>query len=314
MKLKVLLVNLIVIFSITSCASNTSVQIENKTTEQKITTETSKKGPTEEQIFIDQIKDVSIQFTAIPKITNVNREFSGAYVISVKDKDSNPIADYNLQIAYPSSKSADGVISYTTQDVTTNENGIINFAAPLPTFAANSNVYAYAVPLNETVIEDAKKLGAQAEYKVKSDIITKGAVLFIWDFNEKDRPINNSYEILSEFRNRGMVMVGNAPVNETSYIGKPLSTLYKENYEIIEDSYGYLLVGTVKFFKPVEECDDGYLCSLVAEINAINMKTGNTVFTSTFTNEATGKNWNACVTKCKDELSVKIVDSLVYGL
>lgn len=314
MKLKVLLFNLIVIFSITSCASNTSIQNENSTTEHKTVTEISKKGPTPEQFFIDQIKDVSIQFTATPKIANVNREFSGPYTISVKDKDSNPIADYNIQIAYPSSKSAEGVVSYTTQDVTTDENGIINFAAPLPTFAANSNVYAYAVPLNETVIEDAKKLGAQAEYKVKSDIITKGAVLFIWDFNEKDRAINNSYEILSEFRKRGMVMVGNAPINEPSNIGKPLSTLYKENYEIIEDSYGYLVTGTIKFLKPVEECEDGYLCSLVAEINAVNMKNGNTIYTATFTNEATGKNWNACVTKCKDELSVKIVDSLVYGL
>lgn len=314
MKLKFLTFNLIVILSLSACASNTSIQNENTTTEQKTVNAPVQKGPTEEEIFISQIKDISINFTTTPKIANVNRDFSGVYTISVKDKDSNPLADYSIQIAYPSSKTAEGTISFATQDTTTDENGIITFTAPKPTFAADSKVYAYVTPLNESVIEETKKLGAQADYKVKSDIITKGAVLFIWDFNEKERPINNSYEILSEFRNRGMVMVGNAPINETSYIGKPLSTLHKENYEIIEDSYGYLLVGTVKFVKPVEQCDDGYLCSLIAEINAVNMKTGKTIFTSTFTNEATGKNWNACVTKCKDELSVKIVDALVYGL
>lgn len=314
MKLKFLTFNLIVILSLSACASNTSIQNENTTTEQKTVNAPVQKGPTEEEIFISQIKDISINFTTTPKIANVNRDFSGAYTISVKDKDSNPISNYNIQIAYPASKNAEGIISFATQDFTTDDKGIINFAAPTPTFAADSKVYAYVTPLNESVIEETKKLGAQADYKVKSDIITKGAVLFIWDFNEKERPINNSYEILSEFRNRGMVMVGNAPINETSYIGKPLSTLHKENYEIIEDSYGYLLVGTVKFVKPVEQCDDGYLCSLIAEINAVNMKTGKTIFTSTFTNEATGKNWNACVTKCKDKLSVKIVDALVYGL
>lgn len=111
-------------------------------------------------------------------------------------------------------------------------------------------------------------------------------------------------------------MVGNAPVNETTYIGKPLSTLYKENYEIIENSYGYLIVGTIKFTKPVEatEDGDGYLCSLEADIQAVTMENGNTVFTQTFEHDAAGKNWNACVSKCKEELAEQIVDALVYGL
>lgn len=269
--------------------------------------------PTEEEIFLDDISNVFVKFTSTTKIGTVNRAFSGNYTVSVTDKNGVPLSDYILNVMYPSSKK-DGVVSFTEIEVTTDENGNYTFTPEKPTFGCDSKITIYPTPLNDSVKDAALAKGASADWKVRSDIINKGAVLFIWDFNEKNRPVNNSYDILSEFRTRGMTMVGNAPINETSYIGKSLNTLYKENYEIIEDSYGYLIVGTIKFTKPVEPCDDGYLCSLIGEIEAVSMKKGNKVFSSTFTQEATGKNWNACVTKCKEELAEKIVDALVYGL
>ncbi len=268
---------------------------------------------TEEEIFLDDISNVFIKFTASTKVGTINRDFTGKYTVAVTDKNGVPLSDYILNVKYPASKK-DGEILFNEIEVTTDENGTYTFTPEKPTFACNSKVTIYPTPLNDSVKEAALEKGASADWKVRSDIINKGAVLFIWDFNEKDRPVNNSYDVLSEFRTRGMTMVGNAPINETSYIGKSLNTLYKENYEIIEDSYGYLIVGTIKFTKPVEPCDDGYLCSLIADIQAVSMKKGNKVFSSTFTQEATGKNWNTCVTKCKEELAEKIVDALVYGL
>ena len=93
-----------------------------------------------------------------------------------------------------------------------------------------------------------------------------------------------------------------------------LDFLYKENYEIIEASYGYLICGTVKFLKPVEPCDEGYLCSLTSNIEAVDMKNGTKVFSKTFVHEATGKNWNSCVSKCKSELAKMIVDEIFFGM
>lgn len=269
--------------------------------------------PTPEEIFLDDISNVFVKFTSTPKITNINRAFSGPYVVQVTDKNGVPLSDYILNVSYPTSKT-DGKVSFSEIEVTTDENGQYSFTPEKPTFGCAEKITIYPTPLNDSVKEQSLAKGASADWKVRSDIINKGAVLFVWDFNEKNRPVNNSYDILSEFRTRGMTMVGNAPINETSYIGKPLNTLYKENYEIIEDSYGYLIVGTIKFTKPVEPCDDGYLCSLVSEIDAVSMKNGKKVFSSTFTQEATGKNWNTCVTKCKEQLAEKIVDALVYGL
>lgn len=316
---KLFTVSVFALLVLTACGttdiSTPSVQEAPQIEEQSIEPETPAE-PTEEELFISSLENITITFTDVPKITNINRPFVNGFTFVVKQNDE-PLADYDVTISYPASKN-EGVISFTELSVKTDESGKFTFTPDAPAFAADEKLKVYPTPINQdpVVFEAAYSYKAQTDWKVKSDIITKGAVLFIWDFNEKNRAINNSYDILSEFRTRGISMVGNAPVNETSYIGKPLSTLYKENYEIIENSYGYLIVGTVKFTKPVEATEDGngYLCSLVADIQAVTMKNGKTVFTHTFEHEATGKNWNACVSKCKEELAEQIVDALVYGL
>lgn len=296
-----------------SVADSDINQINETEISNKVQEEVAEAEPTPEEIFLFGLNDVAIKFTTTPKITNVNRAFNSPYTFTVT-KDGTPVSDYPVTISYPSAKAEN--ISYSKIDVVTTEDGSYTFTPEKPVFAAATKLTVYPTPLtdSEELLNAVLEHKAEADWKVKSDIITKGAVLFIWDFNEKNRPINNSYDVLSEFRTRGMTMVGNAPVNETSYIGKSLNTLYKENYEIIEDAYGYLIVGTIKFTKPVEACDDGYLCSLIADIQAVNMKNGKKIFESTFTHEATGANWNKCVTKCKEELAKEIVDALVYGL
>ena len=111
-------------------------------------------------------------------------------------------------------------------------------------------------------------------------------------------------------------MVGNGPVNETSYIGKP-KALYKDTYDIIGGTqYGYLIYGTIKFEQPVTENEDGsgYFCLLKAEIEAVSMKNGSKIYSSAITYESKGKNWNECVSKGKDKLSQLVVDDLIYGL
>lgn len=320
MKIKsILLVSFLSLIILTSCATtgNTGPKenpdVSNNTREITRTTQDSKTKKEETQ-FLESIQNISINFTKKPKTANINKAFSNPYVIEIKNSDGTAIPNFKIVITYPTEKTSDGSINFTELEAVTDENGIYSFEAPTPTFAVDTKVSVYPKPFNENVEKEAKKFTQTAEWKVKSDIISKGAVLFIWDFNEKDRPVNNSYEILSEFRTRGMAMVGNAPINEPSYIGKPIDKLYKDNYEIIEDSYGYLIVGTIKFTKPVEQVENGYLCSLIADIQAINMKTGKEIFASTFFNEATGANWTKCVNACKEKLAETIVDSLVYGL
>ena len=139
--------------------------------------------------------------------------------------------------------------------------------------------------------------------------------MFVWEHNEKGRPTNNSYTMLSELRRNGVALIGNAPVSDTSYIGKPLKELYDANYEVIGGNmYGYLLYGTIKFEVPVTQVEEGYTCTLVAEIVGIDMKTGEQTLSFTVSNSAIGSNWNYCVSNCKNELTTMIVNKIIYGL
>lgn len=270
---------------------------------------------TPEEEFITSLEGISISVNESPKQIVKRNKFAGNFSVKVCDATGVAVSDFSLNVIYPAKKEKSKV-AYEEKILATDENGICSVAITNTDFAANDFVtFLPATDFDADEVKEAvKNKQVQIPFKIKSDVLNKGAVLFVWDFSEKNRPVNNSYEILSEFRNRGMALVGNAPVNDTSYIGKSSATLYKANYEIIEDSYGYLVCGTIKFTKPVEPCDDGYLCSLVAEISAINMKNGDVIFESTFTNEATGANWNKATGKCKDELAKQIVDALVYGL
>ena len=237
---------------------NVSEIEENPVTEEIVEV---KKEPTESELFIQKIENINIKFVSAPSVVTKNRNFSTPYEFSVSDGEMNPLSQISITLTYPSIKSDDDIL-FSSVEIISDENGKISFVPPKPSFACISTVSAYPTPLNqdEEVIKAVNQKKVEAVWKVRSDVINKGAVLFIWDFNEKNRPVNNSYEILSEFRKRGMTMVGNAPVNDSEYIGKSLDFLYKENYEIIEDSYGYLICGTVKFVKPVEPCEEGYLC------------------------------------------------------
>ena len=231
-----------------------------------------------------------------------------------------PVANFKVNVKYPSSKEKTE-LQFSTIELTSDENGIISFNPENTNFTCATSIeVSPAIPQDvnasdEVVINAIQQKKITKDIKIKSDIINKGAVLFVWEYNEKGRPTGNSYNILSELRKRGITLTGNAPVSDVSYIEKPLSELYQANYEIIGSTiYGYLLSGTLKFEQPVTKVEDGYTCTLIFQLDGIDMKTGDVIFSTTQSHNAQGSNWNNCVSKCKNELTVKIVDELIYGL
>ncbi len=312
---------LIVMMLFLSCASTSEItEKENQNIVENVSESPKREivvTETPEEKFLKSLEGISIQKVSSPKEILLGRNFSGPFVFSVTNADGTAAEGFNLTLSYPASKT-DGAINFEKTTLTTDSEGKISFTADKPAFAVNTNVSVFPTPVSEDP-ELAEKLSAftaQAAWKVKSDVALKGAVLFIWDFNEKDRPVNNSYNIQAEFRSRGITMVGNGPVNETSYIGKS-AALYKDTYEIIGGSqYGYLIYGTIKFEQPVTALEDGsgYTCILKADIEAVRMKNGEKVYSSSITYQANGKNWNECVSVGKDKLSELVVDDIVYGL
>ena len=241
-----------------------------------------------------------------------------AWLNQAKAADGQPLENLSLTLSYPASKSVDEGISFEKTELITDAEGKITFTPEATSFAAKTKVSVYPTPINENpeLMERLKPFTAEADWKVKSDLPSKGAVLFVWDFNEKDRPVNNFANLQAECRTRGITMVGNGPVNETSYLGKQ-QALYKDTYKIIGgNAYGYLIYGTIKFDQPVTAKEDGsgYFCIIKADIEAYDMKNGNKVYSFTKSYESNGKNWNECVSKGKDKIAEFIVTDIIYGL
>ena len=256
---------------------------------------------------------------SVSKIQNIESQTESTDENSTPTTET-PIANFKVNVKYPSSKDK-SELQFSTIELTSDENGIISFNPENTNFTCASSIQVFpAIPQDvnasdEVVINAIQQKKITKDIKIKSDIINKGAVLFVWEYNEKGRPTGNSYNILSELRKRGITLTGNAPVSDVSYIEKPLSELYQANFEIIGSTmYGYLLSGTLKFEQPVTKVEDGYTCTLVFQLDGIDMKTGDVIFSTTQSHSAQGSNWNNCVSKCKNELTVKIVDELIYGL
>ncbi len=304
-----------------SCASTPDTKTEDKQNTTEKTTANPKNEivvtQSPEEIFLESLEGIVINKVSSPKEISLGSAFSGPFIFSVTNSDGKAVTDFKVTLSYPASK-ANGKINFESIELVTDSEGKISFTAEKPTFSANTSVSIYPTPVSEDseLAEKLTQFTAKADWKVKSDVARKGAVLFIWDYNERNRPENNSYNIQAEFRGRGITMVGNGPVNETSYIGNP-KALYKDTYEIIGGSqYGYLIYGTVKFEQPVTALEDGsgYTCTLKAEIEAVSMKNGALLYSSVITYQAKGKNWNECVSEGKDKLSELVVDDIVYGL
>ena len=287
--------------------------------------------------YAESLTNIFIKSISSPKEIIKGRKFKEPFKFSVSkiqniesktestDENSTtttetPIANFKVNVKYPSSKDK-SELQFSTIELTSDENGIISFNPENTNFTCASSIQVFpAIPQDvnasdEVVINAIQQKKITKDIKLKSDIINKGAVLFVWEYNEKGRPTGNSYNILSELRKRGITLTGNAPVSDVSYIEKPLSELYQANFEIIGSTmYGYLLSGTLKFEQPVTKVEDGYTCTLVFQLDGIDMKTGDVIFSTTQSHSAQGSNWNNCVSKCKNELTVKIVDELIYGL
>lgn len=313
-----IILGLFAVLAASSCAT-TSKTASEKTENPEAAAVKEFVNPEETQ-FIETISKVKIDFLSTPKYAALAKRpvtFAKPYTILVSGENGEPLADFGITYQYPS-EIKDGEVIYTEATAVTDEKGTFSFIPEKLTFPCKGSIIFYPTPSVDTekAVKAAKEKSVSAEWLVRSSMINTGALLFVWEFNEKNRPTRNSYSLLSQLKAKGVWNIGNAPINESSDLDKSLKTLYRENYEIVENAYGFLICGTVKFTKPVEpvETGKGYLCSLVAEISAVDMKNGNVVYTKSFAQEAVGVNWNEATTKCKEELSNIIADSLIYGL
>ncbi|MCR5436243.1 MAG: hypothetical protein K6E97_04160 [Treponema sp.] len=280
-------------------------------TSTKVNTDTTN-SKSADTAFLNLLNTTKIEMVQVPAATTKGKMFTKQFIVSVKNNETNePLPNFSLTISYPVSED-----SVKTENVKTNSEGQYIFDAPVCNFAVKGKFLAYANPNSkkENLVSAAIDAGASADFNVRSDIPEKGAILFIYEYDEKNKPARNFYNLISEFQKYGCKKVGNAPVNDESDIGKPIESLYKRNKEIVNEDFGYLIGGTVKFVKPIEKTENGFYCSLTSEIWVVDMITGKEIYRNSYSCETTQPKWEKAASKCKEDLGKIIADDLIYKL
>ena len=302
---------------VTSCASKSGNQTVSKTQQKKEipVVEIEEPEPSPEEIFLDSLKDIKIQFTNIPDKTKKGKAFTSPYEIYVT-KEEAPLAGFNFTLEIPQGKE-DSTIVFDKIDMTTDENGLALYNPEIPAFAAQTKVSAApTIPQGLNIqASQIEPYRANADFLCESDIVSKGAIMFVFEYNENGRSPKNSYDILSGLRKKGVYQIGNAPLSDTEYINASKEKIYKENYAYVGSDFGYLIGGTIKFTNPVEQNEDGtYTASMVADMYGIEMKTGKVIYEDQITYKDSGTNWNYAVSNCRNKLTQLVVDSIMFGL
>lgn len=303
-----------------SCA--TSNQEQNKTNdiiavEEEIPAEAEViiVEPSAEELFLERLSGISLKFVNAPAKIKKGKEFKSSFDVLVTNAAEEPVADFELSFTYPAKKSGSQLV-FESINIPTNADGIASFMPSNTSFAANSKISvlpAYDSELNITE-EELAPYKAEADFLIESDITSRGAIMFVFEFTENGKPSKNSYDILSALRNKGVYQIGNAPISDTEYINASKAKIYKENYEYVGSDIGYLIGGTIKFLCPVEKIDDEYKASLCADIYGIDMKSGQVIYESRHEASSTGTNWNSAVSNCKTKLTKIVTDDIMLGL
>ena len=283
---------------------------------EEVAVEIAAPEPTAEELFLEQISGVNLEFAKVPSKIRKNKSFSSPYEILVTDENANPIADFSITIKAPVKKEGSKLV-FEQFEVKTDVNGIAAYTPSNTVFCANTKITAYpAIPSElEITPEQLAAQTIQANYLVESDIALKGAILFVYEYNENGKSPKNSYDILSGLRKKGVSMIGNAPIDNTDYINASKEKIYKENFEYVGTDFGYLIGGTIKYVSPVSKNEDGtYTASLIASMYGIEMKTGNVIYEDIIEYTGSGSNWGKAVENCKEKLTALMVDSVMFGL
>lgn len=267
----------------------------------------------QETEFIKKLSDIDIKLISSPKPIFQTQNFKTPYTVLVEDS-NGPVSDFDITVSFPSSKTKDSVI-YETVQLKTDSEGKISFKPKTPEFALKDKVTFYPSPVNSTqaMVNASYDLAVTAPYLVKSSNLWYQGILYVYDFNENGKPTSNSTQLLTTLRNSG-VNVGNAPISSTSYYDKPMSQLYKDCFTIVGNSCRFLVAGSIKFAEPVKETENGFTCTLNADISCFNMKNGEELCAFQITETVSNLNRYKAISECKNLLAEKIAEEIMYGM
>lgn len=312
---------------ISSCATTKGVENTQTSTIETIESESTEKVKKEpkpisvqntsnqqEKQFKELVDTLELKVTGKPKATYAKNAFNTAYTVTVTGE-NGPAEGISITVSYPSSRTND-TVSFSNIQLTTDAEGKITFKPETPSFAVKSEVTFYPTPVssNSTVVQAAYNAAVKAPYIVKSSYVTYPyGILYVYDYNENGKPTTNNFTLLQNLRNSG-VSVGNSPISDLSFMNRPVSELYKANYNIVGNSYNFLVAGSFKYTEPAVETESEATVKMAADLTCIDMKTGEVIYKTVIEHSATEKNKWTAEQKCRKVLAEKATEALIYGM
>ena len=291
------------------------ITIEEKSTKEARSIQVQDTSNQLETSFKEYLNEIDIKVVSKPKkVVYSKTSFKEPYIVQVTDS-KGPVADMDITVSWPTARN-DDAITYSTTQLKTDANGRISFKPEASQIAVKDTISFYPTPVSSSssVAQAAYAAGVQSDYVVKSSYTTyPGGIIFVYDFNENGRPVQNNFAMLQNLRNQG-INAGNAPISDASYLSKPVSTIYNDCKAMVGNEAKFLVFGSFKYAVPPEETDSGVTCTLVAELTCLDMSNGETLYKTSLEESVTDKSkWDA-EKKCRESLAKKAANAIIYGM
>ena len=318
----------IFIFSLMSfMPSCESTQVENHEAAEKTTvSKKSSSQETAESATTSQLKkelsNMQIELVSSADTPFAGSAFKNPYVISVKDNDGNPYANYQLTVTYPEKK-ADNVISFNTAEIETNEKGIASFKPePIATSINSTVTFSPKLPGNSpslTKLAKAVELEVRCRVKFlrpKRKIVMVDLIDYTPDGKMNlNSALSTSSNTMQEFWKAGYpYQAQNADFHKVIDKGNEAICQAAKNLVGGATYFRYIVYGKVKYASEIKEVEDGFSLTLTADVTVIDFATAKELYKVTKTTTVVDKNkWNV-LKACQTQLSKDLVNDLIYAM
>ena len=269
----------------------------------------------EERAFLNDISHITLEVVSAPSRTTKNVAFASAYKVRAKNADGCSVPDLSLTVSYPILRESNS-ITYAEQHLVTDKNGEAQFMPDVPRFSFDDAVTFYPTPQEKSsdAIDSYLARGVTAPYRVRTDLLSKNGIVYVFDFNQNGKALTNSQHTLKALINIGATRLGNSPISSAHYLNQSVEQLYRATRNIVGASYSFMVAGSVKFANPVQSDGKAYTCALIADITCIDMQTGAVVYQTQQTETATAESSYKATENCRRALAAKTAHAIIYGM
>lgn len=312
------LVNAVIILStiLASVPSCTTTKAEVSSAD----SETVKSENTNASSFRKEAENMEIKLVSAPEPAVAGTAFAKPFVVSVKDKEGNPYSNYTLTVNFPAEKK-DGVISYDTAEIVTDENGKASFKPAVYGTSINGVItFSPKAPSNSSANQKlAKSVALEIPCQVRFALVKKSILVNLVDYDQKGKMIVDSgitsSNLVGEFWRAGYpYQAQNADFHKQIDDGS--AAIYAKAKEMVQGStyYKYIVYGKVKYASDIKEVEGGYSLSLTGTVTVIDWTTGKDIYTVTKTTTVTDKNKWAIYKACQTQLAKDLANDLIYSM